>query len=80
MRLNCVVPHPTQVLDSSHVPFTHHASMSNRNVIGPYDVEMASPLTREGFTGQWKTGAWAGAGNGAGSRGHKVKGGLAVPW
>lgn len=48
------------VLDSSHVPFTHHASMSNRNVLGPYDVELASPLTREGFTGLWKTGPRAG--------------------
>ncbi|GFR45544.1 hypothetical protein Agub_g6937, partial [Astrephomene gubernaculifera] len=48
------------VLDSSHVPFTHHASMSNRDVIGPYDLKLTSPLTQQGFTGMWKTGPRAG--------------------
>jgi hypothetical protein len=45
------------VLDSSHVPFTHHKSMSNRNVIGAYDLKLSSPLSEAGFTGLWKTGA-----------------------
>ena len=44
------------VLDSSHVPFTHHKSMSNRNVIGAYDLKLTSPLSESGFTGLWKTG------------------------
>ncbi|KAG2428715.1 hypothetical protein HXX76_011419 [Chlamydomonas incerta] len=48
------------VLDSSHVPFTHHASMSNRNVIGPYDLKLTSAITDAGFSGTWKTGPRAG--------------------
>ncbi|KAG2491183.1 hypothetical protein HYH03_010394 [Edaphochlamys debaryana] len=48
------------VLDSSHVPFTHHVSMSNRNVIGAYDLKLTTPLTEEGFDGLWKTGPRAG--------------------
>lgn len=39
------------VLDASHVPFTHHKSISNRNIIGAYDVEMTSDVEHGGFTG-----------------------------
>ncbi|EFJ51773.1 hypothetical protein VOLCADRAFT_87282 [Volvox carteri f. nagariensis] len=48
------------VLDASHVPFTHHASMSNRNTIGLYDLKLVTPLSERGFTGVWKTGPRAG--------------------
>ncbi|KAG2449650.1 hypothetical protein HYH02_005182 [Chlamydomonas schloesseri] len=48
------------VLDSSHVPFTHHASMSNRNVIGPYDIKLTTAISEAGFSGLWKTGPRAG--------------------
>lgn len=51
-RRNPTLPRPAR----SHVPFTHHASMSNRNNIGAFDIRLTSPLTQEGFTGVWKTG------------------------
>ncbi|GIL72273.1 hypothetical protein Vretimale_426 [Volvox reticuliferus] len=48
------------VLDPSHVPFTHHASMSNRKKIGAFDLKLTSPLSERGFDGIWKTGPRAG--------------------
>ncbi|KAG1675234.1 hypothetical protein FOA52_016265 [Chlamydomonas sp. UWO 241] len=44
------------LLDSSHVPFTHHVSMSNRNVLAAYDMELTSAVGPAGFTGNWATG------------------------
>lgn len=44
------------VLDASHVPFTHHKSISNRNVIGDYNTKLTSPMTEAGFQGLWATG------------------------
>ena len=44
------------VLDSSHVPFTHHKSMSNRNLLGAYDIELLEPVSPAGFGGNWATG------------------------
>jgi hypothetical protein len=41
------------VLDSSHVPFTHHKSISNRNILGDYDIKLTSDVTAAGFTGGW---------------------------
>mmetsp|Transcript_4547 Transcript_4547/g.11259 ORF Transcript_4547/g.11259 Transcript_4547/m.11259 type:complete len:613 (-) Transcript_4547:2242-4080(-) len=48
------------VIDSSHVPFTHHKSISNRNKIGDYKLRLTSPVTAAGFTGDWPTGPRAG--------------------
>lgn len=48
------------VLDASHVPFTHHKSISNRNSIGAYDVRMSEPVSRTGFRSIWSTGPRAG--------------------
>ncbi|GLI64211.1 hypothetical protein VaNZ11_007404, partial [Volvox africanus] len=48
------------VLDPSHVPFTHHASLSNRKNIGAFDLKLMSPLSKHGFDGIWKTGPRAG--------------------
>eukprot|EP00878_Enallax_costatus_P039241 GHUV01044808.1.p1 GENE.GHUV01044808.1~~GHUV01044808.1.p1 ORF type:complete len:157 (+),score=4.15 GHUV01044808.1:306-776(+) len=48
------------VLDASHVPFTHHKSISNRNAIGAYDVRMSGPVSRDGFRSMWATGPRAG--------------------
>lgn len=44
------------VLDSSHVPFTHHKSMSNRNVINTYDVKLLEGVSIAGFSGNWGAG------------------------
>ena len=44
------------VLDSSHVPFTHHKSMSNRNALGAYDIELLENVGPGGFSGNWRTG------------------------
>ncbi|MEB3322452.1 MAG: cell death suppressor protein Lls1, partial [Synechococcaceae cyanobacterium] len=43
------------VLDVSHVPFTHHATVGRRENAGPVDAELtgAGP---EGFTGVWREG------------------------
>lgn len=40
------------VLDSSHVPFTHHNSISNRNTVGAYDIKLTSHPTVAGFAGE----------------------------
>lgn len=48
------------VLDSSHVPFTHHASISNRKTVGDYDIKLRGPMNKRGFQGEWFTGPRAG--------------------
>ncbi|KAL6764549.1 hypothetical protein V8C86DRAFT_2471996 [Haematococcus lacustris] len=48
------------VVDSSHVPFTHHKSISNRNVLGDYHMHLTSPPSLAGFTGLWEAGPRAG--------------------
>ncbi|KAI8476799.1 MAG: hypothetical protein J3K34DRAFT_455631 [Monoraphidium minutum] len=49
------------VLDASHVPFTHHKSISNRAVLGDYVTQLTAPVTASGFAGIWPTGPRAGA-------------------
>lgn len=49
------------VLDSSHVPFTHHKSMSNRNNLNVYDIELTEPVSQQGFSGIWHSGPRAGS-------------------
>ena len=43
------------VLDPSHVPFTHHASVGRRETAGPVQLELTS-FGPEGFTGLWAEG------------------------
>jgi phenylpropionate dioxygenase-like ring-hydroxylating dioxygenase large terminal subunit len=43
------------VLDSSHVPFTHHKSMANRETAGPVNLEVLE-FGRQGLRGQWEEG------------------------
>ena len=43
------------VLDPSHVPFTHHASVGRRETAGPVHLELTS-FGPEGFTGLWAEG------------------------
>lgn len=43
------------VLDSSHVPFTHHKSVGNRNTASPVELEVLES-DRQGFTGFWEAG------------------------
>jgi nitrite reductase/ring-hydroxylating ferredoxin subunit len=42
--------------DASHVPFTHHKSISNRNVRNNYDIELDGPISASGFSGLWRSG------------------------
>lgn len=44
------------VLDASHVPFTHHKSISNRNIVGDYLMRLTAPVDESGFKGVWQTG------------------------
>jgi phenylpropionate dioxygenase-like ring-hydroxylating dioxygenase large terminal subunit len=45
------------VLDSSHVSFTHHKSMSDRNSIGRYsDISLTEKVSPSGFKAVWPTG------------------------
>ena len=45
------------VLDSSHVSFTHHKSMSDRNSIGRYsDIHITDKVSHSGFKAEWPTG------------------------
>jgi len=46
--------HPNQC--DSHVPWTHHKSISNRNVVGDYVTTLTEPVTASGFAGVWQTG------------------------
>ncbi|MBD1909320.1 MULTISPECIES: Rieske 2Fe-2S domain-containing protein [unclassified Leptolyngbya] len=43
------------VLDASHVPFTHHRSVGNRSNAAPVELEVIE-ATRQGFTGTWAEG------------------------
>lgn len=43
------------VLDVSHVPFTHHATVGRRENAGPVELELTS-FGPEGFTGLWPEG------------------------
>ena len=43
------------VLDVSHVPFTHHATVGRRENAGPVELELSS-FSEEGFTGLWAEG------------------------
>lgn len=43
------------VLDSSHVPFTHHKSVGNRSTAGPVDLEVVE-ADKQGFRGIWEDG------------------------
>jgi phenylpropionate dioxygenase-like ring-hydroxylating dioxygenase large terminal subunit len=43
------------VLDSSHVPFTHHRSVGNRINAAPVDLEVVES-SRQGFNGVWEEG------------------------
>ena len=38
---------------ASHVPFTHHKSISNRAVVGDYVTKLTEPVTVQGFAGVW---------------------------
>jgi phenylpropionate dioxygenase-like ring-hydroxylating dioxygenase large terminal subunit len=43
------------VLDVSHVPFTHHATVGRRSTAGPVELQLTS-FGPEGFTGLWQEG------------------------
>lgn len=43
------------VLDSSHLPFTHHQSVGNRANAGPVELEVVSS-GKQGFQGVWEEG------------------------
>ncbi|MBD2577426.1 Rieske 2Fe-2S domain-containing protein [Oscillatoria sp. FACHB-1406] len=43
------------VLDSSHLPFTHHRSVGNRANAAPVELEVVES-TKQGFTGVWEEG------------------------
>jgi phenylpropionate dioxygenase-like ring-hydroxylating dioxygenase large terminal subunit len=43
------------VLDVSHVPFTHHATVGKRETAGPVDLELTGS-DAEGFSGLWQEG------------------------
>jgi len=51
----------SNLADSSHVPFTHHRSISDRNVPNTYDVSLDGPVSAGGFSGVWRTGPRNGA-------------------
>jgi phenylpropionate dioxygenase-like ring-hydroxylating dioxygenase large terminal subunit len=48
------------VMDVSHVPFTHHNSVGKRENATPVVLEMERPLTPGGFTGIWREGPRSG--------------------
>jgi phenylpropionate dioxygenase-like ring-hydroxylating dioxygenase large terminal subunit len=43
------------VLDSSHLPFTHHRSVGNRSNAGPVELEVVE-AGKQGFKGKWEEG------------------------
>lgn len=43
------------VLDSSHVPFTHHQSVGNRKNASPVELEVTE-ANKQGFSGLWEEG------------------------
>lgn len=55
------VPHPPNlqtvlenILDPSHVPYTHHKTIGRRDWATPVPLRLTSDLTEEGFTGGWE--------------------------
>ena len=45
------------VLDVSHIPFTHHESVGNRRYAGSLELELdAAGVTASGFRGRWEEG------------------------
>lgn len=43
------------VIDSSHIPFTHHATVGNRSSVSPVELELVES-GKHGFTGIWQEG------------------------
>ena len=43
------------VLDSSHIPYTHHKTVGKRSNVSPVDLEIVHD-DRQGFTGVWEEG------------------------
>ncbi len=43
------------VIDSSHIPFTHHATVGNRSSVSPVELEVVES-GKNGFTGIWQQG------------------------
>ncbi|MEM7715274.1 MAG: Rieske 2Fe-2S domain-containing protein [Cyanobacteria bacterium P01_A01_bin.68] len=43
------------VIDSSHIPFTHHATVGNRDSVSPVELELVES-GKNGFTGIWQDG------------------------
>ncbi len=43
------------VIDSSHIPFTHHATVGNRDSVSPVELEVVES-GKNGFTGVWQDG------------------------
>ncbi len=43
------------VLDSSHIPYTHHNTVGKRSNVSPVDLEITQ-RDRQGFTGVWEEG------------------------
>jgi len=48
------------VLDVSHIPYTHHQTVGNRKYAAPVGLELVS-FGRQGFTGKWEEGPRKGA-------------------
>lgn len=48
------------VLDVSHIPYTHHKTVGNRKYAAPVDLELTG-YDRQGFTGKWEEGPRKGA-------------------
>lgn len=48
------------VLDSSHIPYTHHASVGNRKNVSSVELEIVNS-DKNGFNGVWKEGPRKGA-------------------
>jgi nitrite reductase/ring-hydroxylating ferredoxin subunit len=51
----------SNLLDASHLSFTHHKSISNRRIPNIYDIELEGEITEKGFRGIWSTGPRSGA-------------------
>lgn len=43
------------VLDSSHIPYTHHKTVGNRSNVAPVNLEVVN-FGKQGFTGVWEEG------------------------
>ena len=42
------------ILDPSHVPYTHHKTIGRRQNATPVPLKLTSELTEAGFTGGWE--------------------------